>query len=58
MANVDIVEEMPSSAYRKLLEAFECLHAIPPEAMSWSDEVPPVIDLGACPGGWTAAHGY
>ena len=39
---------MPSSAYRKLLEAFACAHAEPqPGAVC--------VDLGACPGGWSAA---
>lgn len=55
LANVDIVEAMPSSAYRKLLEAFECMQMLPPRSNHPRDEVPPVIDLGACPGGWTAA---
>jgi 23S rRNA (cytidine2498-2'-O)-methyltransferase len=55
MANVDIVEVMPSSAYRKLLEAFECLRALPPKATHPRDNVPPVVDLGASPGGWTKA---
>lgn len=49
LAQVDISEDMPSSAYRKLLEALNCLQSAP------SPEGPPVIDLGACPGGWTAA---
>lgn len=39
---------MPSSAYRKLLESFACLEAAPTAASS-------AVDLGACPGGWTAA---
>eukprot|EP00521_Asterionellopsis_glacialis_P012100 CAMPEP_0195304612 /NCGR_PEP_ID=MMETSP0707-20130614/34785_1 /TAXON_ID=33640 /ORGANISM="Asterionellopsis glacialis, Strain CCMP134" /LENGTH=517 /DNA_ID=CAMNT_0040368477 /DNA_START=133 /DNA_END=1686 /DNA_ORIENTATION=- len=57
MANVDIEEVMPSSAYRKLLEAFECLRVLPPQAKSLasSSDIHPVVDLGACPGGWTAA---
>lgn len=55
MANVDIVEDVPSSAYRKLLEALECQQVLPPKAASPFDGVPPVVDLGACPGGWTAA---
>ena len=55
MANVDITEVMPSSAYRKLLEALECLRVLPPRAESQWQNVPPVVDLGACPGGWTAA---
>merc|ERR1740122_905028 len=41
---------IPSSAYRKLLEAFWYLGERPP-----MDSKRPVIDLGACPGGWTAA---
>mmetsp|Transcript_6029 Transcript_6029/g.13445 ORF Transcript_6029/g.13445 Transcript_6029/m.13445 type:complete len:454 (+) Transcript_6029:889-2250(+) len=48
MANVDIEEKMPSSAYRKLLEAFCCMRTFPS-----SKDI--VIDLGASPGGWTAA---
>lgn len=55
MANVDIVDDMPSSAYRKLLEALECQRVLPPKAASPLDDVPPVVDLGACPGGWTKA---
>ena len=55
MANVDIIEEVPSSAYRKLLEALECQQVLPPKATSPFDDVPPVVDLGACPGGWTKA---
>lgn len=55
LANVDIVEAMPSSAYRKLLEAVECMRVLPPKASNPWDGVPPVVDLGACPGGWTAA---
>lgn len=46
LALVDIEEKMPSSAYRKLMEALECMQIRPlPENI--------VIDLGACPGGWT-----
>jgi 23S rRNA (cytidine2498-2'-O)-methyltransferase len=56
MANVDITGKMPSSAYRKLLEAVECLRVLPPKARNSFDmTVPPVVDLGASPGGWTAA---
>ena len=57
LALVDIEEEqrnasiqVPSSAYRKLLEAFWYLGERPPQASEF-----PVIDLGACPGGWTGA---
>ena len=46
LARVDITETMPSSAYRKLLEALECWRMQPsPESLC--------VDLGACPGGWT-----
>lgn len=49
LANVDIVDtKMPSSAYRKLLEAFACWQCMPR-----SNDV--VVDLGASPGGWTFA---
>lgn len=37
---------VPSSAYRKLLEAISCANLYPPRR---------VVDLGAAPGGWTAA---
>ncbi len=57
LALVDIEEEqrkasiqIPSSAYRKLLEAFWYLGERPPP-----DSEFPVVDLGACPGGWTGA---
>ncbi len=47
LAKVDITDEvMPSSAYRKLMEAFECMGIRP-------DQSSCVYDLGACPGGWT-----
>uniref|UniRef100_A0A7S3QJM1 Ribosomal RNA methyltransferase FtsJ domain-containing protein n=1 Tax=Chaetoceros debilis TaxID=122233 RepID=A0A7S3QJM1_9STRA len=46
LANVDIVEKMPSSAYRKLMEAIECMRVRPSESAI-------AFDLGACPGGWT-----
>lgn len=46
LALVDIEEKMPSSAYRKLMEAIECMQIRP-----MSENI--VIDLGACPGGWT-----
>lgn len=48
LARVDIEEKMPSSAYRKLLEAFACMRMAPS-----SNDI--VVDLGASPGGWTAA---
>ena len=41
---------VPSSAYRKLLEAFWYLRDRPP-----IDGDYPVVDLGASPGGWTGA---
>mmetsp|Transcript_2858 Transcript_2858/g.5352 ORF Transcript_2858/g.5352 Transcript_2858/m.5352 type:complete len:550 (-) Transcript_2858:3461-5110(-) len=47
LAKVDIEEKMPSSAYRKLMEALECM-AIMPSSSAF------VVDLGASPGGWTA----
>lgn len=47
LAKVDITERMPSSAYRKLMEGIECMGVRP---LSTST----VVDLGACPGGWTA----
>jgi Predicted SAM-dependent methyltransferase len=47
LAKVDIEEKMPSSAYRKLMEALECM-AIAPSSSAF------VVDLGASPGGWTA----
>lgn len=47
LAKVDITDEsMPSSAYRKLMEALECMGIRP-------DQSSRVYDLGACPGGWT-----
>ena len=48
LAKVDIKEKMPSSAYRKLLEALECMGIAPLSSTT-------VVDLGACPGGWTGA---
>jgi hypothetical protein len=49
MAKVDITtQKMPSSAYRKLLEAFGCWGMRPGGQET-------VVDLGASPGGWTAA---
>jgi len=47
LAHVDIEEKMPSSAYRKLLEALGCMN-IQPSQSSY------VVDLGASPGGWTS----
>jgi len=46
LADIDI-EEAPSSAYRKLMEALECMRVYP---LSTSN----VVDLGAAPGGWTS----
>ena len=40
--------DVPSSAYRKLLESFEVMHDKPTKGSK-------CVDLGACPGGWTAA---
>lgn len=48
LANCDIEEKMPSSAYRKLMEAFECMRIKPTPNSSL------VVDLGASPGGWTS----
>ena len=57
LALVDIEEEqrnspirIPSSAYRKLLEAFWYMGERPPQGSEFQ-----VVDLGACPGGWTGA---
>jgi hypothetical protein len=47
LANVDM--KMPSSAYRKLLEAFACWQCMP----TFDNVV--VVDLGESPGGWTFA---
>jgi 23S rRNA C2498 (ribose-2'-O)-methylase RlmM len=47
LAKVDIEERMPSSAYRKLMEGIECMGICPSSAAT-------VVDLGACPGGWTS----
>jgi len=47
LAKVDIVERMPSSAYRKLMESIECMGIYPTLETT-------VVDLGACPGGWTS----
>ncbi|KAL7554944.1 hypothetical protein ACHAWF_018507 [Thalassiosira exigua] len=46
IAAVDIEERVPSSAYRKLMEGIECLGNGPMPGAT-------VVDLGACPGGWT-----
>lgn len=56
LADVDIAEDMPSSAYRKLLEALSCAGI---EVDSKASRT--AVDLGAHPGGWTTAlrrHGY
>ena len=47
LAKVDIPTKMPSSAYRKLMESFECMGIYPSSSTT-------VVDLGACPGGWTS----
>ena len=52
LAKVDIEQVMPSSAYRKLLESFWYMGDRPP---AFNAGVPPVVDLGASPGGWTAS---
>jgi hypothetical protein len=41
-------DNIPSSAYRKLLEALNCMNCHPTSTTT-------VVDLGASPGGWTAA---
>mmetsp|Transcript_24883 Transcript_24883/g.36494 ORF Transcript_24883/g.36494 Transcript_24883/m.36494 type:complete len:470 (+) Transcript_24883:3-1412(+) len=53
--------DVPSSAYRKLMEALECMQCRPPPAATSVKNTsssmitgPYVVDLGACPGGWTA----
>ena len=48
LASTDLDGDLPSSAYRKLLEAFACAHAQPA-----AGDV--CVDLGASPGGWSAA---
>jgi 23S rRNA C2498 (ribose-2'-O)-methylase RlmM len=48
MSQVDIIGKMPTSAYRKLMEAFECMRIRPEPFQSHA------VDLGACPGGWTS----
>jgi hypothetical protein len=52
LAKVDIVGFMPSSAYRKLMEAFECMR-IRPQVYNSRVYKSHAVDLGACPGGWT-----
>lgn len=50
LADVDVAKtiRMPSSAYRKLSEALACMEI-------WPSRNDRVVDLGACPGGWTMA---
>lgn len=48
LASVDLEGYVPSSAYRKLLEALSCCRTQPHPAST-------VYDLGASPGGWTTA---
>lgn len=48
LSKVDITGRMPSSAYRKLMEALECMRIRPEPFKSYA------VDLGACPGGWTS----
>lgn len=49
LAKVDVSDDsMPSSAYRKLYEACACMQR-------WPAAADQVVDLGACPGGWTKA---
>ena len=48
LSPTDLEGDMPSSAYRKLLEAFAYSCHRPPRGAT-------CVDLGACPGGWTAA---
>ena len=48
LVNVNIeTRSMPSSAYRKVMEAMECMKCKPKK-----NDI--VYDLGACPGGWTS----
>ena len=47
LADVNIEEKMPSSAYRKLMEGLDCMRMHPSQHSK-------VVDLGACPGGWTS----
>jgi len=48
LASVDLEGDVPSSAYRKLLEALACCRTQPHPAST-------VYDLGASPGGWSTA---
>jgi hypothetical protein len=48
LADADVEgSDIPSSAYRKLLEALNCMSCHPTSTTT-------VVDLGASPGGWTA----
>jgi hypothetical protein len=48
LADADVEgADIPSSAYRKLLEALDCMGCHPTSTTT-------VVDLGASPGGWTA----
>jgi hypothetical protein len=48
LADADVEgSDIPSSAYRKLLEALDCMGCHPTSTTT-------VVDLGAAPGGWTA----
>lgn len=48
LADADVEgTDIPSSAYRKLLEALDCMGCHPTSSTT-------VVDLGASPGGWTA----
>jgi hypothetical protein len=48
LAPSSVIGAMPSSAYRKLLEALDCMEAAPTSEQT-------AVDLGASPGSWTAA---
>jgi hypothetical protein len=48
LAPSSVIGSMPSSAYRKLLEALDCMEAMPTAGQT-------AVDLGASPGSWTAA---
>mmetsp|Transcript_3495 Transcript_3495/g.8899 ORF Transcript_3495/g.8899 Transcript_3495/m.8899 type:complete len:607 (-) Transcript_3495:421-2241(-) len=52
IARVDVEDRMPSSAYRKLMEGVECMGIRPGDHASLNAAT--VVDLGACPGGWTS----